>query len=298
MAHRVEKKSILLPLLFFLSTYVVLLVAGRNYTDECPEMRCKPDGPRVRFPFRIIGKHAPNCGYEGFEIYCSSINDSILHLPDGSANLSVTRIDYKLQQLYVRDEPAYRCLPKKIKSFNLFSSPFQYDPDGAFNATLFNCSVKNWEKNKHLIYYCPRTTSCDYSDSALCNNQPWTVQCSEVDQRYKIIALTNDLSPCSSAGVTSCHKLYETAVTYRGSYNAEPDVILRWSTPDCTTCEGEWGTCIPKKNNFSEPQVDCLIQQFSPYHNNKGSLLSIDHILFYMLLQKNHLNNRFGSIDF
>ncbi|KAM7266853.1 hypothetical protein ACFE04_009019 [Oxalis oulophora] len=277
MAYRVKKYYILLPLLFVLSTYVAVFVAGRNYTDECPEMRCKPHGPRVRFPFRIIGKHAPACGYEGFEIYCSSINDSILHLPDGSANLSVTRIDYRLQQLYVRDEPASSCLPKKINSYNLSSSPFQFDPDDAYNATLFNCSIENWKKNEYSIYYCP-STSCDNSretdDSGRCDKHPWTVQCSEVDQRYKVVALLNDSSPCYLAGVTSCHKLYETALTYQGEYNVEPDVILRWSTPDCRSCERKKGTCIPKKINSSEAQVDCVIQQFSPDPNNKGSLYS------------------------
>ncbi|KAM7268381.1 hypothetical protein ACFE04_010547 [Oxalis oulophora] len=281
MAYRVEKKSILLPLLFFLSTFVVVLVAGRNYTDECPEMRCKPGGPGVRFPFRIIGKHAPDCGYEGFEIYCSSINDSVLHLPDGSANLSVTRIDYWLQQLYVRDEPASSCLPKKVNSFNLSSSPFHFHPDEAYNATLFNCSIKNWEKNKVLIYYCPYT-SCDYSGDLGCPNSPWTVQCSEVDQRYKVVALGNDWSPCYLAGVTSCHKLYETTVTYS---TGEPDVILRWSTPDCRSSEEEEGRCIPKKINSSKPQVDCL----TPDPNNKGSLYSTDNLLFYMFLQNIHL---------
>ncbi|KAM7267838.1 hypothetical protein ACFE04_010004 [Oxalis oulophora] len=288
MAHRVEKKSILLPLLSFLSTYVVVLVAGRNYADECPEMRCKPDGPRVRFPFRIIGKHARDCGYEGFEIYCSSINDSILHLPDGSANLSVTEIDYSSQQLYVRDEPASSCLPIKINSFNLSSSPFHFHPDDAYNATLFNCSTKNWEKNwqKNVdnCYY----TSCDFGG---CPVNPWTVQCSDVDQRYKIVALLNDWSPCYLAKVTTCHKLYEAAVTYSG----EPDVILHWSTPDCRSCEEEEGRCIPKKNNSSKPQVDCLIQQFSPnpIPNNKGSLFStlslssfshVATILFHLVL--------------
>ncbi|KAM7266765.1 hypothetical protein ACFE04_008931 [Oxalis oulophora] len=215
MAHRVEKNYILLPLLFVLSTYVAVLVAGRNYTDECPELSCKPDGPGVRFPFRIIGKHARDCRYEGFEIYSSSINDSILHRPDGSANLSVTRIDYKLQQLYVRDEPAFSCLPKKVNSFNLSSSPFQFHPDITYNTTLFNCSIKSWEKNQDSIYYCP-WTSCDYSGvteySGGCHDNPWTVECSEVDQRYKVIALRNDINPCYMAGVASCPKLYEAAI--------------------------------------------------------------------------------------
>ncbi|KAM7267933.1 hypothetical protein ACFE04_010099 [Oxalis oulophora] len=167
-------------------------------------MSCKADGPRVRFPFRIIGKHARDCGYEGFEIYCSSTNDSILHLPDGSANLSVTRIDYRLQQLYVRDEPAS-------------------------------------------------------------NN---------VDQRYKVIALRNDVNPCYLAGVASCPKLYEAALTFDPQYfnYFEPDVILSWSTPDCTSCEEKLeGTCIPKKNNSYETQVDCL-SQTDP--NNKGTTMS------------------------
>ncbi|KAM7267159.1 hypothetical protein ACFE04_009325 [Oxalis oulophora] len=269
MAYRVKKNYILLPLVFVLSTYVADLIAGRNYMDECPELSCRPNGPGVRFPFRIIGKHARNCGYEGFEIYCSSINDSILHLPDGSANLYVTRIDYRLQQLYVRDEPASSCLPKKNNSYNLSSSPFQFNPDNAYNTTLFNCSIISMAK--YSMNDCLSSTVCDYP--RLC--YPWTVECSDdVDQHYQVIALRNDLSPCFMARVTSCPKLYEAAVTFKG--DAQPDVILSWSTPDCTSCEEKvGGTCIPNKYNSSEPQVDCLIQTY-----NEGSLFSTEYLLF------------------
>ncbi|KAM7268301.1 hypothetical protein ACFE04_010467 [Oxalis oulophora] len=244
MAHRVEKDSILLPLFFVLSTYVVVLVARRNYTDECPELSCKLDGPGVRFPFRIIGKHARDCGYKGFEISCSSTNDSILQLPHNSVNFSVTLIDYFSQTLYAQDPTGPSCNPNKLNTYNLSSSPFQFG--NTFNITLFNCSKETWKYNINMNL----SQNCLY-DSEL----PWNTYCPAGDKQYIVGALSSDSSSCLLLGLISCNKLYE--VGDFGFGNDRSMIALNWSSPNCTSCEEEMGTCIPNKNN-SQSETDCL----------------------------------------
>ncbi|KAM7267374.1 hypothetical protein ACFE04_009540 [Oxalis oulophora] len=249
MARSVEKNYILLTLFFLLSTYVAVLVAGWKDTDECPELSCKPDGPVVRFPFRIKGKHAHHCGYKGFEISCSTTNDSILQLPDRSENLSVTEIDYFSQQLSVHDPTASSsCLPRKLNTYKLSSSPFQFDPLNTFNVTLFNCSLEIWPGGD---FYSTEICADDYG-----RQLPWLVDCPAGDQRYQLIALKTHFSACFLVGAMSCNKLYDAAVTYK--VYALPGIILSWYTPNCRHCEKGNGKCVANKNKYREHEVDCL----------------------------------------
>ncbi|KAM7268839.1 hypothetical protein ACFE04_011005 [Oxalis oulophora] len=218
------------------------MVAG-NYIDECPELSCKPDGPGVRFPFRINGKHAHLCGYKGFEISCSSTNDSILQLPHNSANFSVTFIDYVSQVLYAQDPTVPSCHPKKLNTYNLSSSPFQFYPY-SYNITLFNCSKETWKHNSKM--YFPVSQKC-----LNVGGVPWDTGCPAGDQQYMVGALQSYSSSCLLLGMISCNKLYDV-----GDFDM---IILSWSTPNCRSCEEEQGICMPNKND-SESETDCLNQ--------------------------------------
>ncbi|KAM7267512.1 hypothetical protein ACFE04_009678 [Oxalis oulophora] len=176
-------------------------------------------------------------------------NDSILQLPDRSENLSVTKIDYMSQRLSVHDPTASSsCLPRKLNTYNLSSSPFQFDPLKTFNVTLFNCSLESWQRgNFYSAEICPDTYDWQF---------PWIVDCPAGDQRYKLIALKTHFSACFLVEAISCNKLYDAAVTYK--VYALPGIILSWSTPNCRHCKKGNGKCVANKNKYREHEIDCL----------------------------------------
>ncbi|BBG97118.1 Protein kinase superfamily protein [Prunus dulcis] len=88
----------------------------------CREARCKPDGPAIRFPFRLKGKQPIHCGYHGFDLSCTNDNQTLLQMPSSSSNLFVEKIKYTSQEIeiyYRNDYPS-----GNIFYFSLSSSPY------------------------------------------------------------------------------------------------------------------------------------------------------------------------------
>ncbi|WCJ41450.1 RING/U-box superfamily protein [Euphorbia peplus] len=127
---------------YYLS-FFLLFIAFPTFvhTNECKSSICGTNGPLVRFPFRIQAKQPRHCGYPGhwFLLSCSVNNDTVLQLTP-SWKLSIRKIDYISQVISAYDSDG--CLPRRLLSFNLSVSPFQFYRAGQDNyeSTILNCS--------------------------------------------------------------------------------------------------------------------------------------------------------------
>ncbi|KAK7858268.1 putative ring-h2 finger protein atl21a [Quercus suber] len=93
--------------------FVLFIVDFGEGYNGCPELRCGEDGPAIRFPFLLKDRQPDQqCGYPGFDLYCSDNNDMVLELPT-SVNAFVKHIDYKSQSIIVTDSD--NCFPWKIQ---------------------------------------------------------------------------------------------------------------------------------------------------------------------------------------
>ncbi|KAF6171194.1 hypothetical protein GIB67_011255 [Kingdonia uniflora] len=92
--------------------------------DECSRVaKCSEDGPAVRFPFRLRGHHPNHCGYPGFDLSCTTGNETMVELPF-SGKFIVQTIDYENQFLDVSDPDS--CIPRRLlQHLNFSKSPFQ-----------------------------------------------------------------------------------------------------------------------------------------------------------------------------
>lgn len=98
-------------------------------SEICSEERCKPEGPDIRFPFRLKGsKQSIHCGYHGFDLSCYD-NETVLEMPSSSNNLFVEKIKYaspEIEIYYTDDYP-----PREILNLSFSSSPLQFAPKTA-----------------------------------------------------------------------------------------------------------------------------------------------------------------------
>nr|POF07615.1 hypothetical protein CFP56_51916 [Quercus suber] len=59
--------------------FVLFIVDFGEGYNGCPELRCGEDGPAIRFPFLLKDRQPDQqCGYPGFDLYCSDNNDMII----------------------------------------------------------------------------------------------------------------------------------------------------------------------------------------------------------------------------
>ncbi|XP_050221748.1 rust resistance kinase Lr10-like isoform X2 [Mercurialis annua] len=220
---------------FFLAM-VPILCGG---TAECPELKCNPHGPPIRFPFRLKGIHKPECGYSGFDVSCTTTKQLVLELPV-SVKLFISNIDYKSQNLRVYDPTS--CLSKLLRNLNLSASPFEfgYSFDYLSNFAVFNCSRKeffSWSK--------------EYELSSCLNNSP----------DYGIITSDSDISMSEFPSLISCTKLFSVSSVPRDMLFPKRKIILSWFLPDCTSCEAQEKFCRLKKTSSrskTETETECL----------------------------------------
>ncbi|KAG8633441.1 hypothetical protein MANES_18G105550v8 [Manihot esculenta] len=215
------------------SSCVLLLVmfASAGAATDCPK-NCNPDGPLVRFPFRLKNSHS-YCGYPGFEISCSSNNETVLELP-GSVKLFVSMIDYKAQKLHAYDPNG--CLPKYLPLINLSASPFLFKYKQLQDFTVFDCSIE------------PPWTGELYNISCISN----------YDAEHNVIAfhshssINNPFSP----SLLSCTKLYNVSLVPHQMLYPNGNLIFNWIRPNCTNCQAEGKLCKLKQNS-SQPEIEC-----------------------------------------
>ncbi|CAL8120080.1 unnamed protein product [Prunus armeniaca] len=233
----------------------VYAVHGGVGLEICKEERCKPDGPAIRFPFRLKGKQSIHCGYHGFDLSCTKDSQTLLEMSSPSNNLFVEKIKYTSQEIemyYHSDIP-----PGNIFNFSLSSSPLQFVPGhNYYNYTLFRCSY-------------PRESHA-YTSFCMMQLSP-----SDFDNPENGIYAVNTQCSVDRLPLESCSKLHD--------YTSIPDISslpmkLHWSKPSCRHCEEMGKACRSKISEYSLAHVqtaesECL--DFPEDSSRRGTRIKI-----------------------
>ncbi|XP_057451519.1 rust resistance kinase Lr10-like isoform X2 [Lotus japonicus] len=237
--------GLLLFMLCFNVVTVELALGNDIDTDiaNCPDLSC--GNQVIRFPFRILDRHPTTCGYPGFDLSCSSKNNTEIELPH-PVKLNVKNIDYRHQTIELSDP--YGCLPKQLQYLAPSASQFQFQQGGYH---FFNCSVTN------------KGSLLDYSYLVPCLNTLGS-------QVYAVPSSTlmEDLP------LSFCTKMFN--ISYNPfDFQTDQDYILRltWSKPNCQQCESKGRRCV-WNNHAANNGIYC-------FSDHKGSVLGS---LFFMLL--------------
>uniref|UniRef100_F6H6E4 Protein kinase domain-containing protein n=3 Tax=Vitis vinifera TaxID=29760 RepID=F6H6E4_VITVI len=202
-------------------------INGGSQDDECKASRCSHHGPLIRFPFRL--KHQPeHCGYPKFELSCSEEKRTILELPY-SGKLWVKEINYASQEIGVHHSDD--CLQRQILNFNLSASPFTYEY--AYDFSFFNCSESKAESFWLISIPC----------SFLSSNPVYATWSSR---------------SLAEVNLSSCWKIFNATLPENYIYGGEYDTFMNWSKPMCGKCEAKGNKCQRKKNNSTEPEIECI----------------------------------------
>ncbi|TXG67253.1 hypothetical protein EZV62_008528 [Acer yangbiense] len=114
--------------------------------EFCQPTTCGRKGPVIRFPFRL-NTQPVFCGLEGFELSCSSNNNTVLHLPSFNSSTNdfyVQEISYLDSIIAITDPNETTCPVKTLFSLNLtsFESPFLKIAYDNWEFTTVNCTEK------------------------------------------------------------------------------------------------------------------------------------------------------------
>ncbi|XP_057451531.1 rust resistance kinase Lr10-like [Lotus japonicus] len=246
--------GLLLFMLCFNVVIVELALGTGTGTANCPDLSC--GNQVIRFPFRIRGHHPTTCGYPGFDLSCSSDNNTVIELPH-SVKLNVKNIDYRHQTIELSDP--HGCLPKQLQHLTLSASHFQLKPDKHGGYNFFNCSLM--DRDSDLDYY---LVPCLITSTA------------------RVYAIPSSRT-LVGLPLLFCTKIFN--ISY-GPFNfqRDQDYILRltWSKPNCQQCESKGRRC-GWRNHTANNQIYCF-----PNHKGSSTALvttgSVLGSLFFMLL--------------
>ncbi|KAJ1379449.1 Wall-associated receptor kinase, galacturonan-binding domain [Sesbania bispinosa] len=202
---------------------------------NCPELWC--GNQVVRFPFRIKGRHPQLCGYPGFDLFCSSTNETVIQLPE-SVKLIVNHIDYTQQTIELSDP--HGCLPRHLPNLTPSASHFQFQHPNYYDDSyfFFNCSPMNRDTIDYYLVPCLTTST----------SQTYAIPSSR----------TIDYLP-----LFFCTKMFNIS-SFPFDFNSEDNVLrLTWSEPKCKHCESKGNRC-GWKNNTANNEIYC-------FANHKGS---------------------------
>ncbi|XP_034711031.1 rust resistance kinase Lr10-like [Vitis riparia] len=214
---------------FFLFMRLFAEINGGSQDDECKASRCSHHGPVIRFPFRL--KHQPeHCGYPEFELSCSEEKWTILELPS-LGKFWVKEINYTSQEIFVQYPDD--CLRRQFLNLNLSAftydylsaSPFTYD---TYDFTFFNCS-----ENKTY--------------------ELWSNPCS-----FLPVYVAPSSYSLAEVNLSSCRQIFNATLPYYYIYGREWESSMNWSKPMCGNCEAKGNKCQRKKNNSTEPEIECI----------------------------------------
>ncbi|VVA36676.1 PREDICTED: RING-H2 finger [Prunus dulcis] len=212
---------------------------------SCPLSSC-PNGPTVRFPFRLQSLQLRRCGYAGFDLSCNNQTlQTTLSLSNSNGNNFVVRaIEYDLQALIVSDPD--QCLPKRFLdgSFDnlLNTRPFRIHSFQMY--TFLNCSPQETS-----FLASARNISCLSGE----NHTVFAMPSGEYDNWLQSTAPSPSPSP-SSSGLW-CEVISTVRVPARAANelavfgDAIEGVALTWSTPDCRVCETSGRYCGLNRDN-------------------------------------------------
>ncbi|CAL2265349.1 unnamed protein product [Prunus armeniaca] len=254
-----------LLMLLMIIVRVVDAVNDGGVLQDCTETRCGPEGPAIRFPFRLKGRQPIYCGFRGFDLSCTGDNRTMLEIPSSSAKLFVYDINYRSHAIGLRHSDY--CLPREFFYSNGSSPSFEF----VGHASLFNCppsTVRDKYFKSPDGYRCmARLTPCH-------GNHIYAV----LGEDYSV-----DDCPIHEMPLVSCTKVHD--------YTSDPAYIseiktryidglkLHWSIPACEHCEEMSKTC---RFTHQIDQVECI--DVSKGHNLGRTALKIIGISAFCLV--------------
>ncbi|VVA27860.1 PREDICTED: rust resistance kinase Lr10 [Prunus dulcis] len=188
---------------------IVVIVLDALNGGDCRETRCHPDGPAIRFPFRLKGRQPIHCGFPGFDVSCTDDNQTILELPSSSAKFFVDAINYTSHT--IRGRAYYGCLPREL-FYSKGSYPFQF----VGRTPLFSCPPST-----------VRDEFCSYNSYCLTRLSPCN------NSGNHLYAVTSAYCSFDEMPLVSCIKVHD----YTSDISDEIGV-LHWSIPSCEHCKG------------------------------------------------------------
>ncbi|KAK1581860.1 hypothetical protein Q3G72_009732 [Acer saccharum] len=221
----------------------------------CPPTACGRKGPVIRFPFRL--KTQPVfCGLEGFELSCSSNNNTLLHLPSFNSSTNdfyVQEISYLHSSIAFTDPNETTCPVKTLFSLNFtsFESPFLNISYYYWYIATLNCTEKIEQSSRLLIDPYPTAVG--------------PIGCISDDQNFVYVIDTTSkeyLPPYCS--------ILSRSKEIRGPKNTVTDFLetrrmeMAWEALDgCHRCEKSGNFC---GFNFTNNSTICV--------ENKGNIIS------------------------
>ncbi|XP_044488789.1 rust resistance kinase Lr10-like [Mangifera indica] len=212
---------VLSMILFLLPPY-----SGAENGDEfCPPKTCSPDGPEIRYPFRL--KTQPLfCGDEGFELSC--LNDkTLLHLPF-SGDYYVQKIVYYIGLITIVDVEETACTIQSLLAPNLRNSRFHVS-NLNLEHTIFNCTNRI---NTSSHYDAVGPISCLSYDRNFVYVMP--------SYKYsdKILPLN-----CRKYKTVESSRYFTSADASRGT-STNPAIAIGWKPhKECDKCEDSGDYC-------------------------------------------------------
>ncbi|KZV57678.1 hypothetical protein F511_03138 [Dorcoceras hygrometricum] len=198
-------------------SFAFLLFLESHARNDCSAFICGNNQFEVRFPFRLVGQQPQNCGYPGFDLSCGSQGAKAVMTLPYSGDFWVRDVDYLMQEIKLYDPDG--CLPRRLLSLNLSSSPFT--SGYSKNYTILSCPPE-------FARYRFTVVDCLSTDNSL------VLATSSMN-------LARTLNMCSTVG------MYPIPVPWpdNGGLTSDlnGDLRLMWNVPNCLDCEAKGDVC-------------------------------------------------------
>ncbi|KAL0428740.1 UNVERIFIED_CONTAM: putative RING-H2 finger protein ATL21A [Sesamum radiatum] len=213
-------------------SFALLLFQAIHAGNDCPSQLCGDNPFVVRFPFRLEGQQLQNCGYPGFDLSCTSQKPQVvvLNLPH-SGDFWVRDINYLMQEIQLYDPNG--CLPRRLLSLNLSSSPFV--AGYSQNFTFLSCPTDSVRTRLAVIDCLSNSTVSVFATSSM--------------------NLARAMTMCSVVITLPIPVLWPQDDVWLSS-NLDEDLRLTWNVPSCGGCEARGGVC--GFENSTSDQIWCF----------------------------------------